>query len=356
MFNLTWQQPKFGKAIFRQLPEDFKVQEELGHDLDGEGEFLFVYIEKRLQNTHWVADQLARLAGIASKAVTYSGRKDRYAITQQWFCLHIINKETPEDWLDKEIIKGCLCLKLSRHRRKLHLGQHKKNRFEITLKEINESKQHEIEQALALLKQQGAPNYFGEQRFGYQGANMETVAYWMQEAKRPRGRTRQSMAISALRSFFFNEMLKERQQHCRLNQAIEGECFVLNGGNSVFVWADRGEDYIERLESGVIHPSLVMLGEGESLASAKALEFENTIFSGVIEENLSLSASMAFFEQYKIKIARRAARVNVDNFTWQWHNGRQLTCRFELVTGSFATAVLGELFELEDASKLEVDN
>ena len=98
------------------------------------------------------------------------------------------------------------------------------------------------------------------------------------------------------------------------------------------------------------------MGEGESLAGLDAKFFEEAVIQATIDDYPALASSMKFFEQYRIKIARRAARVNVANFTWQWHNARQLTCRFELVTGSFATAVLGELFELVDASKQEVEN
>src|SRR5210317_1968524 len=75
-------------------PADFVVEEQFDEAFSGEGEHLYLQIRKIGQNTHWVAEQLAKMAGVRSKDVGYAGRKDRFAITTQWFSVptpHEIN-------------------------------------------------------------------------------------------------------------------------------------------------------------------------------------------------------------------------------------------------------------------------
>jgi len=56
--------PPPADGLLRQTPEDFNVEEELGFEPEGEGEHLWVWLEKRGMNTDQVARQLARLAGV----------------------------------------------------------------------------------------------------------------------------------------------------------------------------------------------------------------------------------------------------------------------------------------------------
>ena len=49
-------------AIFREQPEDFKVDEDLGFEPLGVGEHVFLQILKRGENTAWVAGKIAELA------------------------------------------------------------------------------------------------------------------------------------------------------------------------------------------------------------------------------------------------------------------------------------------------------
>ncbi len=70
-------------GLFRYCPDDFIVFENLGFIPSGEGEHHLLHIEKIGQNTHWVAQQIARSLGMDKKAVGYCGRKDRHAVTRQ---------------------------------------------------------------------------------------------------------------------------------------------------------------------------------------------------------------------------------------------------------------------------------
>jgi tRNA pseudouridine13 synthase len=78
-----------GTGVLKAFPEDFFVSEDLGFEPDGEGEHLLVRIRKEGCNTQFVADNLARFAKIPQRSVSYAGLKDRHAVTEQWFCLHL---------------------------------------------------------------------------------------------------------------------------------------------------------------------------------------------------------------------------------------------------------------------------
>ncbi|MCX7230237.1 MAG: tRNA pseudouridine(13) synthase TruD [Burkholderiales bacterium] len=53
----------------------------------GEGEHIWLDIEKNGANTAVVAQQLAEAAGVQDVDVGNAGLKDRYAITRQWFSI-----------------------------------------------------------------------------------------------------------------------------------------------------------------------------------------------------------------------------------------------------------------------------
>src|SRR5579885_546486 len=56
-------------ARIRSVPEDFRVEEVLGFAADGDGPQLLLTVEKRGANTRWVAEQLARHAGLPAREV-----------------------------------------------------------------------------------------------------------------------------------------------------------------------------------------------------------------------------------------------------------------------------------------------
>jgi len=96
-----------GQGRLRAIPEDFQVREELDFTLDGSGEHVWLWVRKRGANTDWVARQLARQAGVAPNAVSYAGLKDRHAVTEQWFSVHLPGKADPDWNADPHPISPC---------------------------------------------------------------------------------------------------------------------------------------------------------------------------------------------------------------------------------------------------------
>ena len=148
--------PPSVSALFRSVPEDFQVTEQLGFDLSGEGEHLCLYVEKRGQNTRWVAGLLAKHFGVDDMAVSHCGMKDRHAVTRQWFSVHLPGKlpEMPER---PPMLEGCQVLAQQRHHKKLRRGQHAGNQFVIRLRQIEGDVsvlEHSLQQVV-----NGVPNY-----------------------------------------------------------------------------------------------------------------------------------------------------------------------------------------------------
>ena len=154
-------------GIFKFQADDFQVVEDLGYSPCGEGEHQFVFVEKTNTNTAFVAEQLARFVNLPLRQITYAGRKDKYAVTQQWFGIHAPGK--PDFDFSNFELEGVKVLKQVRHNKKLRTGQLKGNHFTITLRQVLHPEA--IEARLQEIEKHGVPNYYGEQRFGVMRLN-----------------------------------------------------------------------------------------------------------------------------------------------------------------------------------------
>jgi len=191
---------------FKTYPEDFRVTEQLRIDPE-EGEHVYLYLQKRGLNTQDVAEKLAKYCSVQKMAVSFSGMKDRQAVTQQWFSIQLPGREEP-DWHDFET-EDLTILKSSRCLRKLRRGAHDFNHFSILLRGVG-SAEVELRQRLEKIKAQGVPNYFGLQRFGYNGNNLQGAQRLLVEKKKPRQGYLKGIYLSAARSFLFNEIVSRR--------------------------------------------------------------------------------------------------------------------------------------------------
>ncbi len=335
------------RGVLREQPEDFQVEEDLGFSPSGEGDHLCLLIRKRNQNTAWIADQLARLAGLKPMDVSYCGLKDRRAVTTQWFSLLWPKAELPDFsalWnADIELVAQ------TRNNRKLRRGAHQGNRFVITLREVSGAPA-EIEERLRLIAQVGVPNYFGEQRFGIDGGNLaagERLLELRQDAG-GRGRRkddkRESLYISALRSALFNRVLSARIEAQSWQKQRPGDVLMLDGRNSFFTPKPEDEGLEERLALLDIHASGPLCGRGQSPVSEEvaALEAEVLAPAEAIVQGL---AALGLDQQ------RRALRLAARELAWEWLEPTVLRLTMRLTSGAFATSVLRELADLGDSSQ-----
>ncbi len=79
-------------------------------------------------------------------------------------------------------LEGCKVLEYARHKRKLRLGALKGNAFTLVLREISD--RCDVETRLQAIRDGGVPNYFGAQRFGIGGSNLQGALRWAQVTRR----------------------------------------------------------------------------------------------------------------------------------------------------------------------------
>ena len=317
-WDLDWPRALGGAAVqgqFRVEPEDFVV-DELAAPEEAAGEHVYLHVRKRGANTGWVAQQLAGLAGVRSQDVGYFGLKDRHAVTTQWFSVWLAQKPEP-NWLvlnndEMEVLTHF------RGARKLRRGDHSGNRFQIRLRGIKGDR-NAAESVLAKIPE-GVPNYFGEQRFGRDGGNLDLVEGIVKDAdsgsRRRVPRNQKAFAMSAARSWLFNQVLATRVAAGNWREVMDGEPETAASGP---LW-----------------------GRGRNPAEGAVLALESDAMSPWVSWR-------DWLEHCGLSQERRPLVLRPQGFRFQWSDD-DLVLSFALPPGTFATAVLREVAELANLS------
>lgn len=314
---------------------DFIVKEELGYSLAGEGEFVAVKVRKTNANTVFVGEKLAEFAGISAKNMSYAGLKDRHAITEQWFCLHLAGKATPD--FSQFQLDDVEILEITRHNRKIRVGSLDGNHFELLLRDVVES--DELTLRLDRLQAVGFPNYFTEQRFGRDGYNLTQAQRWAAGEIQVNDRKKRSFYLSAARSEIFNLIVSDRIAAGLVGQVLEHDIVQLAGSNSWFVaQANELEELNKRLDSGDILLTAALIGENSLEQTAS--ERERAI---VAEQTLLLN----LMKKARMNAARRAMLCKPENLRWQFEP-EGLRLQFFLPAGSYATGLVRELMTIKE--------
>ncbi|GAB1259074.1 tRNA pseudouridine(13) synthase TruD [Aurantivibrio plasticivorans] len=297
------------ESAFKTFPEDFRVTENLSFVPEGCGEHIFVHVTKRNTNTEWLARQLAKAAGIEAKDVGYCGLKDRIAVTSQWFSLYHPKPLTTD--LKSIFIEGVDINQVTRHRQKLRRGQHSDNHFCITLRNITY-----FDDVVTRLNQvkSGVPNYFGPQRFGIDAGNLVLAEKILVGRQKIKNRQSKYMAISAARSYLFNQILSKRIALGNWQKTLSGDP--------------------EQVPSGALWGRGKPLGAGET---------------GYIEADV-LGAYASWtegLEHVGLQQERRPLISKPIDLSFEG-DAEQLTISFSLLPGQFATTVLREVTDFSE--------
>ena len=322
-------------ATIRREPGDFLVTEIIDFELSGDGEHDFLWIEKTAANTAWVSLALARHASVAAVDVGYAGLKDRHAITKQWFS---VRRPTGAgtDWTLFEA-EGVQLLEVRRHNRKLRRGAHRGNSFRIALRSAGiDSKHDEITRRVAVVRDQGVPNYFGEQRFGRDGGNLD-LAQAVFAGRRVK-RDKRSIAISAARSFLFNQILNARVRGHTWNRLQAGDLANLDGSGSIFSVAELTDELVDRCSVRDIHPTGTLWGDGAPRTTGKVAAAE---LDAVADHELLVEG----LKNARVDASSRALRLVADGMSLEFGDD-VLWLEFCLPKGGFATTVLRELAQV----------
>lgn len=336
MMDLAYLQktPPKQTALLKAECADFVVKEQLGYDMSGDGEFVAVKVRKTDCNTLFVGEQLAKFAGISAHNMSYAGLKDRKAVTEQWFSLQMPGQPTPD--FSQFSLEGVEILDVTRHQRKIRIGSLQGNHFEILLRNVEET--DELKVRLDFLAKNGFPNYFTEQRFGRDGNNLTQALRWANGEIKVKDRNKRSFYLSAARSEMFNLIVSKRMELNLAQQILVGDVLQLNGSHSWFE-VDESEDLAQlqqRLAQQDVLLTAPLIGEEEK----SAVDFEHEIFA-------QHQALFALMRQERMKAARRPILMHPQYFQWQFEpNGLRL--QFALPAGSYATALIRELVNIEN--------
>ncbi len=305
-------------ATLKFLNEDFIVTELPLQLPSGAGEHVWLDVEKNGANTAFVAEQLAAAAGVQAWDVGYAGLKDRYAITRQWFSLYLPKGEAPD--LTKLQHPEFKVLTQTRHVKKLRPGDLQGNRFRIVLRDVSGDR-NAIEANLKAIAAQGVPNYFGAQRFGFDGGNVEQGRAMLAREIRVRNPKKKGLYLSAVRSFVFNEVLAARIHQGLWGQTLPGDVMDEAGRATGPLWG-RGRvsttDQAQALENAV--------------AARHAALCDGMEHAGLDQERRSLVASPA-------------------DLSWEWPQADHLVLMFALPAGTYATSVLAEILRTTEPER-----
>ena len=320
-------------ARLRTEPEDFLVQEQLGFAPAGAGQHVLLRVRKRNANTPWVARELARHCGCRPQDVGYAGLKDRRAVAVQWFSVPG-SRLTLADWQsvcrsDFQVIEA------HAHSRKLPRGALSGNRFSIRARGVSAG-DAPLAERLGAIGARRVPNYFGPQRFGRDGANLERAAAGLRRLRPPE----RGFVLSAARSLVFNAVLAARVAQGSWDGLEAGDVAVLDGRGSHFPVETPDETLRERCARLEIHPSGPLWGRGAPPTGGRVRALEEDIAA-------RYGPQCALVAEAGMAAERRSLRLAVRELAWR-REGEDVVLEFVLTRGAYATVVLRELFAFSD--------
>ena len=340
-------------------PDHFVVEEIPAYPLSDEGEHVFLWIEKRGLNTPDIAKRLADATSTKERDIGYAGMKDKHAVTRQWFSVLYKGDDAAQLNLGQDV---CI-LEARRHNNKLRTGHLIGNRFTLTL--LGASVEDQL-RALAIgahLRQWGLANYYGAQRFGHRGRNLEQAMRWLTEqtaSKRAAGQTdlteqgrgrdsRRSrhkkpgrfdnkLHPSVIQSEFFNRYVTARLK--MPDELLLGEVVRLSGTGTHFVVQDV-EKELPRKRTG----DLILTG---AMPGPKTLQSEHA--SAALEQQIW--SDLEVTDEQKQALfgnapgARRDVMMTPEELSCVSVEDR-IVLSFSLPAGGYATQVVREFNNLD---------
>jgi tRNA pseudouridine13 synthase len=331
---ITEDLPGIGGTI-KVAPEHFQVEEILPYAACGEGEHVFLTVRRQGWNTEEVATELAARFGIKSADIGWGGRKDKQAVTTQTFSLLLPLRMSLTESRQRLTDLPFELLAMNRHRNKIKTGHVAANRFRILLSQVPSES---LERALAIadaLRQRGLPNFFGEQRFGIQMANIDRAIRLLKQRQVSRGK-KDAFMVSVLQSALYNVWLSERMRRGQYRTILSGDVAQKTDTGGLFVVEDPVEAN-ERFASGAIVYTGPIFGPKMKAAANDAESQEAQILK-------EFDLDMQDFRRLKSPGTRRQAVLYLDDMTIEGAPSG-LIFSFTLPSGAYATTVLREFIK-----------
>jgi tRNA pseudouridine13 synthase len=335
---LTADLPGIGGRI-KAVPEDFEVEEVPAYEPCGDGDFLYLWVEKRDMGAEYFARQVARRLGIPPGEVGTAGLKDRRAVTRQMVSV----PASCADRLGALDGEGIRVLRVSRHGNKLKPGHLHGNRFRILVRDADPAAPECLGPILSRLRDEGLPNYYGPQRFGRDGETVRLGLAMLGGVSRPpRSPFLRKLALSAAQSALFNHCLARRLADGLMRRVLPGDVMAKWPFGGLFVAEDvaREQERFDRRETVHAGP---MFGRKTFAAAQEAAGREEATLA---DAGLTRAAFLGFGKL--LAGTRRHNLVYLDGLDATAEpEGVRLT--FALPAGSYATVLLREVMKTEVA-------
>ncbi|MFN7588602.1 MAG: tRNA pseudouridine(13) synthase TruD [Planctomycetota bacterium] len=326
------------RGRYKVAPEDFVVEEVPAYVPAGNGDHVWLWVEKRGLSTfdllHGLADALDR----DEREFGVAGLKDAQAVSRQWISIEHADPARCRELAGERF----RVLDVKRHVNKLRMGHLRANRFAITLRGTTAADLAAAQQNLAELARRGAPNYFGEQRFGKRGANLQKGLDVL------RGNARQfaarmprrvfGLVLSAVQSEVFNRVVMARLHS--LDTLLPGDLAWKHDNGACFPVVDAAAEQ-PRCTAFAISPSGPMPGPEMTLPTGEPAAIEAAALQALElrpEQFANLPFNLARGE-------RRPLRVPVTEVAAEALADGALRLSFTLPKGAYATSVLRELLD-----------
>ena len=390
----------------REREEDFLVEETPLYQPSGEGEHIYLFVEKHGISSMEMIGVIARHFGVRRRDVGYAGLKDKMAITRQ-----MVSVWTPRGKIeDFPMLRHdrVAVLWADRHVNKLRPGHLKGNRFSIRVRGVGLQATLEAQRVMERLAREGLANRIGPQRFGFlcnnhlvgrsivlgrwsealehllgpspthgdaqaagrrlfaEGRYQEAMGHFHESLRTERAVLRAlssgappeeavrtiepsvlSYYVTAFQSAVFNAVLTRRESDGSLGRLVEGDLAFMHASRATFAVGPaelESPEMPDRLARFEVSPSGPMWGVSMRRAAGAVgeTELDALLASGVDEE------AMARFERAggAIEGARRPLRVPVIDPDVEGGvdaHGSFVRCAFELPRGCFATSVMREI-------------
>ena len=143
----------------KQIPEDFIVTEVSNLELKEASRFAYLLLKKTNRNTLDCIKEIAKQLKLKEKDLGFAGSKDRNAITSQLISVKGVSKEK----INKINLDNCKIKILGYGNKPISLGDLSGNKFEITIRNLDE---------VNIQETNFVANYFDEQRFSISNADI----------------------------------------------------------------------------------------------------------------------------------------------------------------------------------------
>ena len=320
--------------------EDFEVEEVPSYEPCGQGDHLFLWVEKRGMAPGVLRPHHRPAARHASGERRHRGLKDRHAVTRQWVS---VPKECEPRRREASTATASACCKTGLHTNKLKPGHLRGNRFRILIRDANRAVNADA--ILDRIRTQGLPNFYGPQRFGRDGGTVDLGLQCL-AGKAPR-RIRPFLfrfALSAVQSLLFNDYLARRIRDGLFRTVLDGDVMAKWPVGGMFVAKDVAAeqarfDAQETVTAGPMFGKKTFPAEGAAAETRSGRAARQRAVTGVVR---------------RVRQARPrhppAQLVYLDDLAAAWEpDGLRLS--FTLPAGSYATVLLARGDEDPDCGR-----